>query len=511
MGRSFFSDLSRRGRWLEPDEREVRLAELIRKLADDDIVVPEPCRRRFSDTSVAVVGGGLAGLSAALELASKGAIPTVFEARPFVGGRVLSRTKVGTHTVMGRIVEYGAELIGAIHPLWHRYAHQYKLGCIGCSDAQEHMKAGLESRLELDRRLTYEEQDKLAKDMERRIFIPIGRLANKIADPSRPWRQPGLKSFDSMSVGGLLRTLGITRGSRLWLAMEQLLVNNNVAPLDELNLLGLMCLVKGGQFTARDKKLLGYWYELEIFRASEGCQALAREMEKEFVTRWQGRVRTNTAVTKIDLAKRPELTWNEIDERCRVLRTGSGGFDFVVFAVPPTVWANVTITPVHPMDPGQVGIMNTGPAVKHFSVLPSRVWMETKAAPLGGALDLGQVWEGTDNQMRLPEQPLVLGVFAGGRIPSTFEPQLERLFPGYTAARPKTDLMDWPKTPFICCGYASPKKGQIFKVGKALNEPFGKRMVFAGEHTSMAFFGYMEGALQSGRNAARRVVKLACG
>ena len=370
MGRSFFSDLSRRERWLEPDEREVRLAELIRKLADDDIVVPESCRRRFSDTSVAVIGGGLAGLSAALELASKGAIATVFEARPRVGGRVLSRTDVAR----GRIVEYGAELIGAIHPLWHRYAQQYKLGCIGRTDAELHMKAGLESRLELDRRLTYEEQAKLANDLERRVFRPIGLLANKIADPARPWRQPALKAFDSMSVGGLLtKTLGIARGSRLFLAMEQLLVNNNVAPLDELNLLGLMCLVKGGQFTARDKRLLGYWNELEIFRASDGCEELAREMAKELVTRWRGKVRTKTAVTKIDLAKRPELTWNEIDERCRTLRTGSAGFDFVVFAVPPTVWPHVKITPVHPMDPGQVGIMNTGPAVKHFSVLRRRV------------------------------------------------------------------------------------------------------------------------------------------
>jgi monoamine oxidase len=506
MGRSFFSDLSRREPWLDTAEREVRVAELVRKLAVDDIVVPDACRRRFSDVSVAVIGGGLAGLSAALELAWKGAHPTVFEARPKVGGRVLTRT-YGT----GRIIEFGAELIGAIHPLWHRYAHRYKLGCIGRSDGELHMKSRLEPRLELDRRLTYDEEDKLAREMERRVLIPIGKLANKIKVPSQPWRQPGLKAFDLLSVADLLvRTLRIARGSRLFLAMEHLLVNNNVAPLDELNLLGLMCLVKGGQFTAKDDKLMGYWKELEIFRASEGCQALAFAMAAEFKKLRPDHLKTSHAVTKIDLAKRPEVTWTEIDTSRRTIRTGSGGFDFVVFAVPPSVWSEVTITPVHPMEKGKVGILNTGPAVKHFSQLSSRVWMNTGAAPLGGALDLGQVWEGTDNQTRMPEQPLVLNVFAGGRIPNSFEPGLERLFPGYTKARIKDDVMDWPNTPFIRCGYASPKKGQICKVGKALNEPFGKRMVFAGEHTSMAFFGYMEGALQSGRNAARRIVKLAC-
>ncbi len=70
--------------------------------------------------------------------------------------------------------------------------------------------------------------------------------------------------------------------------------------------------------------------------------------------------------------------------------------------------------------------------------------------------------------------------------------------------------MNWPTEPHIRCGYASPAKDQIFTVGQALNRPFAQRMVFAGEHTSMAHFGYMEGALQSGRRAARQIVALAC-
>ena len=44
-------------------------------------------------------------------------------------------------------------------------------------------------------------------------------------------------------MAGALR---VTRGSRLWLAMQHLLEKNNVAPLDQLNLLGLLCLLKGG-------------------------------------------------------------------------------------------------------------------------------------------------------------------------------------------------------------------------------------------------------------------------
>ena len=40
------------------------------------------------------------------------------------------------------------------------------------------------------------------------------------------------------------------------------------------------------------------------------------------------------------------------------------------------------------------------------------------------------------------------------------------------------------------------------QVGEKLNKPFHDRLFFAGEHTQMDFFGYMEGALRSGERAA---------
>ena len=43
-----------------------------------------------SEQSVAIVGGGLAGLAAAVALGSEGRRVTLFEARPFLGGRATS-------------------------------------------------------------------------------------------------------------------------------------------------------------------------------------------------------------------------------------------------------------------------------------------------------------------------------------------------------------------------------------------------------------------------------------
>ena len=511
MAGSFYSALSGLlAPPLDAEERLARYTELVRRSkALVDPPIDADCRKRVAETSVAVVGGGLAGLAAARWLRRAGASVTLFEAGKEVGGRVRSSIDFST----GRMVEFGAELVGAIHPTWLAWASENRLGLIGRSDTAQHASTGLEARLTLDRPLTLSEQIAVAEDMTKRVLHPIGTLANLINDPARPWSQPGLKKFNSLSVADfLVRTLGITRGSRLWLAMELLLVNNNVAPLDELNLLGLLCLVKGGQFGAADKSLMGYWTELEVFRSSEGCQSLALALAREFETGLQGHLRRRELVVAIDLTHRPLITSHGFDRDGHPLAAKTEAYDYVVFAVPPSVWPAVKITPVHPMDPGQVGVMNTGPAVKFFTEFDRRIWIDSGGAPLGGAVGLGQIWESTDQQVRLRGQNLVLAVFAGGRLPApgSYEPSLEALYPGYGKARVKTHLMDWPNEPHVRTGYASPKKDQIFSIGQALNRPFGQRLVFAGEHTSMAYFGYMEGALQSGRSAAQQVIQLAC-
>ena len=57
----------------------------------------------------------------------------------------------------------------------------------------------------------------------------------------------------------------------------------------------------------------------------------------------------------------------------------------------------------------------------------------------------------------------------------------------------------------------SPKINQLIDIGEKLSKPFHDRLFFAGEHTQMDFFGYMEGALRSGERAADTLMRKACG
>lgn len=514
---------------------------------------------------VAVVGSGLAGLMAARWLGQSGFDVTVFEARNQVGGRVLSNTTFSK----GRITEEGAELIGSFHTTWLGLAREYGLAMISRMDPDLYERAGLRMKLRLgtDRDLSMDAICQLGKAMDV-VLERIARHASQIRDPSQPWLDFTLKGYDNMSVADALEKIyQVKRDDLLWKALQFQLVNDEVAPLDEMNFLGLLCKVKGGQsgqFCDDDDqgraRLMRYWDELEIFRCADGCQTLARKLADDIKTKYGAKLLLSTAVTNIDIHtkkcayKGTQTQGRDLNKPCVVLgakQVNPNGklantqptftlYDYVILAIPPSVWKDVTITVDGKST--QPPVMGMGPAVKFFSDVKERFWIKKGDAPCGGSLTLGQVWEGTDNQTRVvPEkvpnprgglldakQGIVLSVFAGpiiprdplkprgpGRAPTQSEmremqSELEQLYPGYTSNLNKTLFKDWPAEPFIKTGYASPRLGQIFTVGKKLNEPFHDLLFFAGEHTRMDFFGYMEGALRSGKDAAMKLMLQSC-
>jgi monoamine oxidase len=78
-----------------------------------------------ADPTIAIVGGGIAGLSCALELADLGIASTVYEASGRVGGRMFSNT--GGYWDAGQVTEWGGELIDTGHRTVRRLAQRFNL------------------------------------------------------------------------------------------------------------------------------------------------------------------------------------------------------------------------------------------------------------------------------------------------------------------------------------------------------------------------------------------------
>jgi hypothetical protein len=247
-----------------------------------------------------------------------------------------------------------------------------------------------------------------------------------------------------------------------------------------------------------DVHLDGYWNDTEEFRCAEGNDVLPGMM-LEFGKR--AVLQTSNPVTKIEINETDsvaKVTWDSQGEKSKI-------FDYVILTAPPNVWKKITIVPALPA--GRE--MGSGPAVKYISQVDDRFWIKKGKAPSGMSDQLGQTWEATENQA-LTSQGIALSAFAGGAFVPTsdaekrFSMQLLKLYPGYTARA--TRYVDWRNVTWIETGYSCPKVSQVTTIGKFLSVPYRQRLYFAGEHTCMAYFGYMEGALQSGARVAKAIL-----
>jgi monoamine oxidase len=185
--------------------------------------------------------------------------------------------------------------------------------------------------------------------------------------------------------------------------------------------------------------------------------------------------------------------------------------DHVILTAPPSVWNKIAFDPVLPAGLAPQMASN----VKCLIGLRGPFWRRAGLTPdllSDGPVNL--TWHGTDGQ---PGAGEALVAFSGG--PSAYECRdwgaqrmdryLAELEKVYRAIRPhyvRARFMDWPGDSWARGSYSFPAPGQVTAQGPTLVEGLG-RLRFAGEYTSYAFMGYMEGALNSGARVARQIAE----
>ncbi len=88
---------------------------------------------------------------------------------------------------------------------------------------------------------------------------------------------------------------------------------------------------------------------------------------------------------------------------------------------------------------------------------------------------------------------------------------VERAYPGTTRERNgKVSRFHWPTFPWVRGSYSCYKPGQWTTIAGSEGVPVGN-LFFAGEHCSYDFQGYMNGAAQSGADAARAMMSQVSG
>jgi monoamine oxidase len=456
---------------------------------------------------VAVIGAGFAGLMAGHSL-SRTCKVSVFEARDRVGGRVWTQFDATSH----RAIEAGAELIGYNHPTWLMLARRFDLGLTVLTTEDAFTSLDLEMPLSLDGRLLSPKQTKQVYDEMEPAIANICAEARKLSDPYKCWEAPNSRDLDNMSLADWIEKQDCSILAKR--ALEAQFANTNGVPTNRQSFLANLAAIRGGGLHGKPDD---YFTQSETVKCEQGNQTLALRLADSIVAAG-GEVAISTPISLIDV--RADKV---------VLKSAAGKdleFNYVVLAIPPSLWptttspGEITITPPIPPE----FRMSMGLAIKYLSDLKVRFWFGAGLSPNGMSEAIGMTWDGTDNQIQMSDQTVELSLFAGGyaareaidllsrsgerALNAHYAGELDKLFAGYSknlAGEPK--FICWPSERWTKAGYSCPAPGEVTGIGPFLNRPFHDRLVFAGEHCCLPFFGYMEGALQSGLAAASAIVR----
>ena len=431
---------------------------------------------------VVVVGAGFSGLAAAYELSQVGYDVTVVEARNRVGGRVISFVN---EFVPGKVVEGGGELIGINHPHWIRYADRFKLKLTKASESDFEAPIVLGGK-----RLTADESEALWEEMES-AFVGVDKDASTVKSPSEPWTTPNAAALDARSLGEFID--GLNASPRCKLGVHVLMMADNGLVTANQSYLGNLAMIQGGGGGK------SYWLNSETDRCAGGNQQLARK----FVD----------AIGAAKVLTRMPARRIVVTERGAQVTLASGKVleaDHVLLTAPPSTWSRIAIEPRLPLTLAPQMATN----VKCLIAVKGRFWERAElSAEMLSDGPVSMTWDGTDGQ---PGGAAALVAFSGAdaadqcrewRPESRGEQYMATLEPVYRAIRSnfvKYRFMDWPSDPWSKASYSFPAPGQVTAQGPTLRQGIG-RLHFAGEYTSYAFMGYMEGALESGAAAARRI------
>lgn len=452
----------------------------------------------MESSDVVVIGAGLAGLTAALELEAAGLDVRVLEAQDRTGGRVHSMRDLGTQA------EAGGTYIGAGYTRLIDAARRFGVPLIDVTPMLEFFR---EQDLVLDgeiiRQADWPEHPANPFPDRDRALMPwtFHRVLTMRENPlERPedWLDPKFADAD-VSVHDWMRSLGLSER-----AVEIGYGMNPSFGADARDVSALLLFFRAA-FSKAQRRLapegsVGYTAAGGVQRIPE---AMAGGLRRE--------VQLRRAVVGIDTAG------ERVEVRCEDgTRVGAR---FVVCAVPAGVLRGMRIHP--PLTGAQaeaVAALPAQPITQVYFAPKSAFWEEDGYAPSlftdSPAGMIAAARNGEDPKQVTSITAWVMGP-AAGRLDAMPEEvagravldTIERIRPAAKGRLELIGLTSWGKDPYAQGAWAYFRPGEIRAFAAAMGRPHG-RLHFCGEHLALASRG-MEGAMESGGRAAAEILQRA--
>jgi monoamine oxidase len=435
-------------------------------------------------TDVVVLGAGLAGLSAARDLARGGADVLVLEARSRVGGRVEATTLPD-----GRTVQLGGEVVGHAHTAYLELVEE-----LGLSVEPSYVADPGEISWGLDEGVFVGDDAPWMTDEERADVERIDRLFAALAaeiDPDDPWSHPDAARLDGLSLGAWLRLQGALPAVRRRHALASLSLS-----CDGPDRSSLLADLRKHATLAGDG-----FYDLEAWEGLR-CAAGAAEVAERMAAELGPRVRLEAVVAGVEvLGPRGVVVCLMGGEEIRA--------EAVVCALPAGPLRAVQITGLSHARLASLRALRQALAAKLVVAYADSFWQRTGQNGLAEAEWLfGSTWSQGEGVLSLLVPPERLSAFLAA--PSEARKGvvlagLEALY-GAGALSPSVFIeRPWGADPFTLGYITSWAPGDLMATGP-LHGTHEPPFYVAGSDHWVA--GYMEGAVRTGRGAARAALQV---
>jgi monoamine oxidase len=452
---------------------------------------------------IAIIGGGIAGLNAAYQLKKAGLQATVYEARNRLGGRMLSALGVVGD---GLIVELGGAFINTEHEDMLSLAKELRVGLFDRTKNKGQFPT-VAFYFDGKRRSEEEVAEKLR---------PLAQQISQDADLLDRDFDRYAPQFDKVSVAEYLdKYAGKIGAPFIRTLVENVIRTEYGVESQQSSSLQLLFSLP----TVNGKRVEVIGGSDERYVVGTGSSAIIEALAEKL----QDRIQKGMRLT-------------QIEKSGKVFRLSFAGkptieADWVILALPFTVLRDVKVKlDLPPRLRRFVDEVSLGSNDKLIAGFNAKVWQNPNGFTGEVWTDLGfsEAWVDTQRQ---PEKASgALTFFFGGNEVQELQSgnaasqgdRILKLFEGIIegakiASNNKYSRTEWTKDPLTKGSYTTFKPGQLTEFAEFLyiesNNPQERqdvkfdRLLFAGEHLSDEFYGYMNGGAQTGRLAAEAIVR----